>query len=170
MINQWNKWLGTGFITIETKMLEISDFELDFEVPYSFISNFHIKYKEVSERNYKELYPNIVPGSNLEFNSIWDFFMQTIVKVLNDSYYHPYWLYHHPALIAFVWIWIAHSYIDQLYSVKLIFEDKHDDPSPTQWIFKDLEFTDEQINEAKLDIDSMYESASANLTDFNKSN
>lgn len=40
---------------------------------------------------------------------------------------------------------------------------------PTQLIFKDLEFSEEQINEAKADIDSMYDSFNNNLSDFKKS-
>ena len=79
-------WLGTWFVTIETKMLEISDFDIDFEVPYTYLSNFHNKYKAVSEKIYTKLHPNIKTGSELEFNCLWDFFMNTKLKINVESW------------------------------------------------------------------------------------
>ena len=71
-------------------MLELTEFDLNFDVPYTFLTKFHLNYKPFAEEIYKRKYPNISPGCELEFSNIWEILMNTTTRIINDTFYFPF--------------------------------------------------------------------------------
>ena len=197
-------------------------FDLDFEVPYSYILKFHSKVKALSESvmqerkllNFSSDNDNLINKENtvtkrpeLEFENLWSMMLNIATNVLNDTFYFPFSIYFHPCLIAIACISIAHSYISLAYEgVELIF-DPLADPEPMNPINLILEkddntvandneaspndstkdnvqptprtvmqclmeddqfFTEQDIQEAKQEIDEMYELFRNHLTEFKR--
>jgi hypothetical protein len=84
---------------IEAKILVELDFDLEIEVPRTYLIRFDMMFKEIALREFEKLLPNEVNACNL-FKEIWAFMLELTSKLLNDTFYSPMCLYYHPAEIV----------------------------------------------------------------------
>lgn len=73
---------------LESKILIELDFDLDFEVPRSYLIHFDYKYKAESKAQFEKCVSDDVDANNL-FKEIWAFQIELTSKLLNDTFYSP---------------------------------------------------------------------------------
>lgn len=73
---------------LESKILIELDFDLDFEVPRTYLIQFDYKYKAESKAQFEKCFPDDIDANNL-FKEIWAFQIELTSKLLNDTFYSP---------------------------------------------------------------------------------
>lgn len=94
---------------IESKILVELDFDLEIEVPRTYLIHFDFKYKDIAKNNFAEWLPDDVDSNHL-FSEMWAFLLELTSKLLNDTFYSPLWLYYHPAEIVAACLVFIHTY------------------------------------------------------------
>ena len=174
-------------------MLDMLDFDIEISVPYWYLIKFNKEFKHHSENYFLHhngskgfvSSPESVNdttknnGSEQDFERLWAMLMNLITNIMQDTFYFPFCLNHHPALIFIACLSIAQSSIAYIYEgVELIPEPRSSDktdtesndgiPSALDCIWDDAEITVENISQCKHDIDSMYQKFDALLKEFKK--
>lgn len=94
---------------IESKILVELDFDMEIEVPRTYLIHFDYNYKPQALEGFKQTIPEDVDSTHL-FNEIWAFLLELTSKLLNDTFYSPLCLYYHPSEIVAACLTFIHTY------------------------------------------------------------
>lgn len=87
------------FFQIELKILIELDFDLDIQVPRTYLIHFDYRYKPVAWKLFWSKFSE-TDDPQTSFDQVWAFFLELTSKLLNDTFFSPLCLYYHPAVIV----------------------------------------------------------------------
>lgn len=144
---------------IESKILVELDFDLEIEVPRTYLINFDYKYKELGKKAFQDSLPEDIDAAHL-FTEVWAFLLELTSKLLNDTFYAPLCLYYHPAEIVAACLIFVHTYTlnekltnlvgakEDAAKIKLLNGDWH------KYLHEDLDF--ETVSQCAGEIDQLF--------------